>query len=153
MVEPVSRTAWLGGRIAIAIAVLVLGGIVAGLFIWLGAEAQGAGIAFGTLFIAGINVVPPALCLLGVGVMAMGAWPRGTSYVVYGLLGWSLLVELVGGFGSGSRWLLDTSLFHQMAAAPAVSPNWTVNGVLVAIGAAAALIGAVSFRRRDLRSA
>jgi putative exporter of polyketide antibiotics len=37
-----------------------------------------------------------------------------------------------------------------MAAAPAVDPNWTVNGVMVAIGAATALVGIASFRRRDL---
>jgi putative exporter of polyketide antibiotics len=64
-----------------------------------------------------------------------------------------LLIELVGGFGTGSHWLLDTSLYHQMAAAPAVDPNWTVNGVMLGIGAAAALVGIASFRRRDLVSA
>jgi putative exporter of polyketide antibiotics len=135
------------------VAVIAAGGLVAGLCTWLGIETQGSGVAFVTLLNAGVNVVPPAVCLLGIGVMAMGLWPRGTAYVVYGFLGWSLLIELVGGFGSGGRWLLDTSLFHQMAAAPAVDPNWTVNGVMVAIGAVAALVGAVSFSRRDLRSA
>jgi ABC-2 type transport system permease protein len=64
-----------------------------------------------------------------------------------------LLIELVGGFGSGSRWLLDTSLYHHMAAAPAVDPNWAVNGVMVGIGAATALVGIASFRRRDLQTA
>ena len=150
-VEPVSRTEWLGGRVVIAVAVLVLGGLVAGLCAWLGVAAEGGGVSITTLLDAGINVVPAAICLLGIGFLAMGVWPRKTSYVVYGYLGWSLLIELVGGFGSGSRWLLDTSLYHQMAAAPAVDPNWVVNGVLIGIGAAAALFGIASFRRRDLR--
>ena len=83
-------------------------------------------------------------------MLAFGTWPRGASYVVYGILGWSLLIEIVGGFGSGSRWLLDTSLFHQMAAAPAVDPNWTVNAVMLGIGAAGALGGLAWFSRRDL---
>lgn len=152
-VQPVSRTAWLGGRLAIAVSVLVLTGLVAGFFAWVGVEVEGGGVSLATLVEAGINVVPAAICLLGIGMLAVGAWPRQTSYVVYGYLGWSLLIELVGGFGSGSRWLLDTSLYHQMAAAPAVDPNWTVNGEMIGIGAAAALIGIVSFRRRDLLTA
>ena len=152
-VEPVSRTAWIGGRVGIAAAVLVLGGLVAGLGAWLGVEAEGGGVAFTTLLQAGINVVPAAICLFGIGLLAMGAWPRRTSFVVYGYLGWSLLIELVGGFGSGARWLLDTSLFHQMAAAPAVDPNWTVNAVMLGVGATAALVGIASFRRRDLQTA
>jgi hypothetical protein len=75
------------------------------------------------------------------------------SYVVYGILGWSLLIEVVGGFGSGSRWLLDTSLFHQMAAAPAVRPNWAVNGAMIGLGLAAAVLGGFLFAHRDLRTA
>ena len=152
-IEPVSRTAWLGGRVAIAVLVLVLGGLVAGVFAWVGVALEGGGVSFTTLLKAGVNVVPAAICLLGIGILAMGVWPRKTSYVVYGYLGWSLLIELVGGFGSGSRWLLDTSLYHQMAAAPAVDPNWAVNGVMIGIGAAAALVGIASFRRRDLQFA
>jgi ABC-2 type transport system permease protein len=152
-IEPVSRAAWLGGRVAIAVVVLVLGGLVAGVFAWVGVALEGGGVSFTTLLKAGVNVVPAAICLLGIGILAMGVWPRMTSYVVYGYLGWSLLIELVGGFGSGSRWLLDSSLYHQMAAAPAVDPNWAVNGVMIGIGAAAALAGIASFRRRDLQFA
>jgi ABC-2 type transport system permease protein len=151
--QPVPRTAWLGGRVAIAVVVLVLGGLVAGLSSWVGVAVEGGGVSFTTLLKAGINIVPAAICLLGIGILAMGVWPRKTSYIVYGYLGWSLLIELVGGFGSGSRWLLDTSLYHQMAAVPAVDPNWTVNGVMIGIGAAAALVGIGSFRRRDLQAA
>jgi ABC-2 type transport system permease protein len=152
-IQPVSRTEWLGGRVVIATLVLVIGGLVAGFCAWLGVAAEGGGVPFTTLIKAGVNVVPAAICLLGIGFLTMGVWPRRTSYVVYGYLGWSLLIELVGGFGSGSGWLLDTSLYHQMAAAPAVDPNWVVNGVMVGIGAAAALVGIASFRRRDLQSA
>jgi ABC-2 type transport system permease protein len=151
--EPVSRVAWLGGRAVIGVVVVAVGGVIAGVCTWLGTETQSTGVAVGTLLQAGINVVPPALCLLGLGVLALGVWPRGTSYVVYGILGWSLLIEVVGGFGSGRRWLLDTSLFHQMAAAPAVDPNWTANAVMLAVGVAGVLVGLACFGRRDLQGA
>ena len=107
--------------------------------------------ASATLLDAGLNVVPPAVCLLGIGVLAMGVWPRATSDAVYGVLGWSLLIELVGGVFTTSHWLPDTSLFHQMAAAPAVRPDWTTGAVMVGIGAACAGVGALAFRLRDVQ--
>jgi ABC-2 type transport system permease protein len=90
------------------------------------------------------------VAILGVGVLTFGIRPRLTSIVVYALLGWSLLVVIVGGIGATSHWVLDTSLFHHMASAPAVSPNWQANGIMIAFGAACALAGAFAFTRRDL---
>ncbi len=58
---------------------------------------------------------------------------------------------IVGSIGTASHWLLDTSVFHQMASAPAISPHWAANGVMAAIGVAAALIGGIAFTRRDLQ--
>jgi ABC-2 type transport system permease protein len=137
----------------VAVVVLVLGGLLAGLTTWLGSVSQHTGVPLATLLEAGINVVPPALCLFGIGLLAFGLRPRWTAGAVYTVLGWSLLVELVGGFGRSQRWLLDTSLFHQMAAAPAVRPDWAVGAVMVAVGLASALLGTAAFARRDLQGA
>jgi ABC-2 type transport system permease protein len=151
LVRPVSRSSWLAGRVAVAVAAVAIGALLAGVMTWLGTATQSTGVSFATLVAASINVTPPALCLLGIGILALGVWPRGTSYVVYGVLGWSLLVEVIGGIGANNRWLLDTSLFHQMAAAPAVHPNWTANGIMIAIGAAGAVAGGTAFERRDIQ--
>ena len=151
LARPVSRTSWLGGRLVVAVAVLLISGMVAGTFAWLGAATQHAGVSFATLLDAGVNVVPPALAIAGIGVLAFGLRPRGMSIVLYTLLGWSLLIVIVGGIGAVSHWVLDTSVFHQMASVPAVSPNWEANGVMTAIGVAGAVVGGVAFRRRDLQ--
>jgi ABC-2 type transport system permease protein len=153
LVSPVSRFRWLGGRLLAAAVVLLAGGALAGVFGWLGAASQHSGTGPGTLLNAGLNLVPPAIAIGGIGVLAFGAWPRRASVVVYTVLGWSLLADIVGGFGGSgavSRWLLDSSVFHQMASAPAVAPNWPANGVMVAVGAACALLGGLAFNRRDL---
>jgi polyether ionophore transport system permease protein len=152
LIRPVSRWSWLAGRVALATAALVASGLLAGLFTWLGAASQGSGVTLPSLLGAGINVVFPALAVLGIGVLAFGVWPRATTAVTYGVLAWSLLIELAGGFFGSSHWLLDTSVFHHMAAAPAVSPDWTSALALAAVGAAAALLGGVAFARRDLAS-
>ncbi len=150
LVRPVSRWSWLAGRVAVAVATLVTAGLLAGLSAWLGAASQHSGVSLSSLLGAGVNVIAPALCVLGAGVLALGAWPRAVTAVSYGLLAWSLLIELVGGFFSSSHWLLDTSVFHQMAAAPAVSPDWTSAAVLAALAAVGVALGGVCFSRRDL---
>ena len=151
LVRPVSRSLWLGGRLLLAVAVLLASGVVAGVFAWLGAASQHAGVGFTTLVEAGVNLVPPAILIMGVSALALGAWPRATSVVAYVLLAWSLLVVIIGDIGATSHWVLDTSVFHQMASAPAVSPHWEANGVMTAIGAVSALIGVIAFNRRDLQ--
>jgi ABC-2 type transport system permease protein len=153
VVRPVSRTAWLGGRLLVALAVLVLSGVAAGIFAWLGAASQHTGSSFTSLLGAGVNLVPPAIVILGTGVLVFGIRPRATSTVVYVVLGWSLLIVIVGGFGTMSHWVLDTSVFHHMASAPGVPPNWEANGIMTAIGVVAALVGWLAFRRRDLQGA
>ncbi len=151
LVRPVARPSWLGGRALTAVVVIVGGSVLAGFMTWLGATAEDAGIRLGTLVNAGLNVSAPALCLWGIGTLCFGWRPRATSYAVYGVLAWSLLVELVGGIGAGSRWLLDTSLFHQMAAAPAVAPDWTTNSIVIAVGALCGWLGVLTFRLRDVQ--
>ena len=125
LVRPLSRRSWLGGRLLVAAAVVLVSGLVAGSFTWLATTTQHAGVSFASLVQAGLNITAPAVFILGIGALTFGIWPRAsTSLATYGLLGWSLLIELVGGIGALSHWVLDTSVFHQMAAAPAVPPNW-----------------------------
>jgi len=119
----------------------------------LGAATQHAAVRFGPVVLAGLNLVPPALVVLGLGVLVLGVAPRATSTVVYGYLAWSLLVVVVGGIGSTNHWLLDTSVFHQMAAAPAVSVDWSTDAVMVAVAGGLTGAGMVAFRRRDVTGA
>ena len=150
---PVSRARWLGGRLLIALGVVLAGGAAAGVFGWLGAASQHSGAGLPTLLDAGLNLVPPAVVIGGVGVLALGVWPRRAGAVVHTALAWSLLADIVGGFGGSgpaTRWLLDSSVFHQMASAPATPPNWAANAVMLAVGAACAAAGGIAFNRRDL---
>jgi hypothetical protein len=50
-----------------------------------------------------------------------------------------------------NHWILDLSGYHQMAAAPAVSVNWTANAVMVLIALGAAACGLFAFNRRDIQ--
>jgi ABC-2 type transport system permease protein len=152
LARAVSRWRWLAGRVLVTAVLLVVCGLIAGICAWLAATSQHAGVSFIRLVEAGINVVPPALFVLGVGVGAFGIWPRRAPAVCYAVLTWSFLVQLIGGIVNASHWVLDTSVFHHMASAPPVSPNWTSAVVLVFVGLVCAGIGAMAFNSRDLVS-
>lgn len=148
--SPVTRPRWLLGRLLVSVAGLAaLGGLV-GVSLWLATEATGAPIALSTLLNAGANTVPVALFVLGVGVLVFGVAARAAPAVAYGLVAWSFLVELVGALASAPNWLMDLSLLHHVAVAPAAAPRWSVNLILVAAGLAAATAGTAAFRRRDI---
>jgi ABC-2 type transport system permease protein len=151
LAAPVSRSRWFAGRLLAGIAALCLSGIAAGVFTWIGEAVQGGGVSFPAALDAGVNVVPPALFALGTGALAAGCWPRRAGTVIYVVLGWSVLIQFAGGFAAQNHWVLDTSLFHQMASAPAVPPDWQVNGILTGLGLAAMLLAASAFRHRDLQ--
>jgi len=153
LVRSMSRRHWLTGRIGIAVGAAVVGGLAAGLFTWIAAAADGAAVGFGSLLAAGIALVPPALCVLSAGILGFGVWPRATAVLCYGMLMWSLVLELIGGFFTTNHWLLDTSVFHHLNAAPAQGVDWTSAAVMVGAAALTTLAGMLAFSRRDLVSA
>jgi ABC-2 type transport system permease protein len=154
LVRPVSRTAWLAGRVAVAAGALVVLGLAAGVASWAGAASQhAAGAALPRLLVAGLNVVPPALLVLGVGTLAHGLAPRLAGPLVYAVVASSFVLNLLGTLGSTSRWLLDLSLFHHLALVPAADLRWEPSALMVGIGLAGVLAGAAALRRRDLAGA
>ncbi len=150
LVRPVGRTKWLSVRVAAAIALTVICGLTAGVATWIGASTQHTGIGLATMLAAGINAVPPAVLLVGLGTLAHGVIPRQTKIAVYGVLVWGFLIQVLASATKLNRWLLDTSILHHVTPAPATSPDWTSAAVLVALGLLGAVAGAAAFEQRDL---
>ena len=152
LVRPVERLPWLAGRFTIAIAILLILGVAVGLFAWAGAATQQSSVSLARILVAGVALVPPAVFVLGLGTLAQGVVPRYAATFAYGIVAWSFLLQLIGSAINANRWLLDLSVFHHLAPAPATDPNWTSAAILTAIGIAAATLGAQAFNRRDLTS-
>jgi polyether ionophore transport system permease protein len=153
LVRPVSRVRWLTGRLAVSAGLVLVASLVFGLAAWAGAATQHSGIGWWQMIQAGSNIAPPSLCILGLGTLVYGLWPRLATMVGYGLVAWSFLVQLIGTVVTTNRFLLDTSVLHHVTPAPAADPNWTSAGWLVALGLAAATAGIAAFQRRDLAGA
>ena len=150
LVRPVARARWLVVRLGVGVGLVVGGSVLVGIAAWVGATTQHAGIAFGDLAQAGLNVAPPAVFVLGIGALAYGLWPRGAIGVAYGLVVWSFLVETFAAVVDSNHWLRDTSPLLHITPAPAATPDWTAAAWLIGLGLLAAVVGVATFGRRDL---
>jgi ABC-2 type transport system permease protein len=153
LVRPVARWRWLAVRLMLGLGLVLLAGLSAGFAAWVGAASQHSDIALGKLLEAGVNVVPPALFVLGVGALAFGIWPRGAIGIAYGVVVWSFLADIFASLFGSNHWLMDTSPLHHIAPAPAASPDWSSAAWLVGLGVVAAAVGTLGFVRRDVAGA
>jgi len=62
------------------------------------------------------------------------------------------LLEMVGSAINLNHYILDTSIIHHIALAPAVSPNWTTGKIYIAAGIIMMLLGSARFNSRDLQN-
>jgi ABC-2 type transport system permease protein len=153
LVQPVGRVRWLADRLAVSTTFIVIAGVATGVAAWIGATTQHSHVGIDALVQAGINVAAPALFVLGVGALVYGLTPRLVSPVLYGLVVWSFVIEIIGPSLKANHWILDTAILSHITPAPAVNPNWTAVMWLVALGLAAATAGMFAFNRRDLANA
>jgi ABC-2 type transport system permease protein len=152
-VRPVARWRWLAVRLGVGLALVVVASVLAGVAAWAGAVSQHADVGLDELVGAGLNVIPPAVFVLGVGGLAFGLWPRGAVGVAYGLVVWSFLVEVLAAAVESNHWIRDTSPLLHIAPVPAADPNWGAAFALVGLGLLAGAAGLVAFGRRDLAGA
>jgi polyether ionophore transport system permease protein len=150
LVRSVSRVRWLGSRLLVIVSSVVLVGLTAGVFTWIGTASQQTGIGVGKFIAAGLNAIAPALFIVGVGILVIGIKPRWTSIVLYTIIGWSFLLQLVGPSLKLNHWILDTGVLYHITLAPATDPRWGAVGIMVFAGAACAVLGGFLFNRRDL---
>ena len=146
-------SSWLGGRLLVAVVVLLAQRRRwPGIFTWLGAASQHAGVSFTTLLGAGVNLVPPAVSSWASASLAIGVWPR--AHLDRRLRRAGLVAARRSSSAASapsSHWVLDTSVFHQMASAPAVPPHWAAERRHGRHRRRGALVGGIAFNRRDLQ--
>lgn len=150
LVRPVRRRRWFAGWLAAAGALVLTGGVLAGVAAWAGNRLGGGSTSMGGLLAAGVNLAAPALTLVGVGAVVFALVPRRTAAVAYGIVAGSFILEILGVVLDLPSVVVSLSVFHHPARLPAADPAWGSWAALVAIGAAAAGIAVAALPRRDL---
>jgi polyether ionophore transport system permease protein len=150
VVRPVSRQRWLTGRAALMLAVIVVAALLAGTVFWVAAAAEHTGLGLGQLVEASLNSAAPSVALAGLGILLLGFAPRLVTAVCWAIVAWGFMVALLGEVIPVNHWIVDTSLLHHIALAPAVSPDWRICATYLGIWAVSAAVGGWRFTRRDL---
>ena len=153
LARPVGRGTWVVGHLATGVGLVVAAGLASGLGGWAGLAVQGSDIGLGAMLEAGFNLVAPALFVLGLGTLLFGLVPRLAAPILYGVVLWSFLVEIIGASLTSNHWLLDTAVLSHIGPVPASGLAWPAIGWLCALGVLAAFAGLVAFDRRDLAAA
>jgi ABC-2 type transport system permease protein len=150
---PVGRRRWLLSRLALAIAGAAALALTTALFAWAGAASQHAHVSLARLLEAGANCLPTALLFLGLATLAFAVLPRASSGIAYGLVTVAFVWELFGSLLGAPNWLLNATPFQHVGLVPGQPFRAAAAGAMVAIAAAASLVGTYVFGRRDLAGA
>ncbi|MBV8711017.1 MAG: hypothetical protein JOY56_04535 [Solirubrobacterales bacterium] len=150
---PVRRTAWLGGRLALAAAAAIVLSLSCGLFAWLGAKSQGVHVSLARMLEAGVNCLPVTLLFLGIAALAYALVPRASGGIAYGLVTIGFLWQLFGSLFGAPSWLAKVTPFAHVAAVPAQPLRTGAAIIMLAIGILAGAGALAAIERRDLTGA
>ena len=153
LARPVGRAQWLAGRLGFAVAMSAVIGLATGAGAWWGLAIQGSDIELWPMLQAGLNVVVPALFIVGLGTLLFGLVPRLAIPTLYAVVVWSVLVVILGPGVVTNHWVLDTAVLTHIGPVPASALNWTAIAWMTGLALLAAVGGAAAFSRRDLTSA
>jgi len=149
LATPVSRTALLLASTVTAAGGMAAASVAAGAASGVGAAvATGDADHVGDLVLAQLNVLPPALVVLGAATLLYGAWPR-TLGVAWVVVGWGFVAGTFGELLGLPGWAHALDPFDHPAQMP-LEPFAAIPVVaLAAVAVAAVGLGAAAFRRRE----
>ncbi len=150
LVRPVSRAKWLTGRVGLLFAALLVMSIATSALTVLIAHSEGIALGGVHFVINSLNILGPVVLALGIGLVLYGLLPRVASVVVYVILLWSFLVDMVGAIAKLNSAVANTSLLHHISLVPAAQPQWGRFVITLASGLILTIIGVYLFSKRDL---
>jgi ABC-2 type transport system permease protein len=155
VVRKVSRTKWLMGRVFILAVASLVTCVVTSIAVWYTAKAQGIDVDLKTMVVDGLNILAPVTVVLGLGVAIFGVLPRIATWVLYALLGWSFVAQMIAAIvkdQTTSDILNSTSILQPMSLVPVATVDWIQFWQVTACGIALLIVGFYAFSRRDLQS-
>ena len=148
---PVSRVRALGGELAVALAGVVLLLVVAGASSGLTYAVVVDDLAQGLrISVAPLVYLPAIGVLVGVLLLAYGWAPRWT-WIGWLVLSFEVVLGWLGGVLGLPQWIYRFSVFDRAPRYPAETVNAGPLLATAALAAALLALGALGFRRRDLR--
>lgn len=151
LVRSVARLTVMKDRLIIMFSATISIAFLSVIAAWLGGKSQHASVSLSTLLPAAASTIAAVSLLIGFGIFIYGFAPRLTSALVYSLIGWAFLVEMLGAILNLNHWILDTSLLHHIPLVPAVNINWQIIWTYIGAGLLLAMLGTIRFVKRDIQ--
>ena len=153
LARPVTRLRWLGGHALLSLLGGILLILVGGAAMWAGAAAAGsAEIAWWDAMRSTLNLLPIVVLTAGLALAAFGLAPRLTVALPVALTVVGFVLSMLGPALNWPQWTLNLSQFSHLAMVPAEPWAATSGMVMTGIGAALAVVGLMTFHRRDMTS-
>ncbi len=151
LTRPVTRSRWLAGHAAVALAGAGLLTVLTGVAMWAGAAAAGSSeVTAGDALRSVLNTGSVTVLVTGLAMLTFGLLPRLTLAVPVAVTVVGYLLSLLGPALSWPAWVVDLSPFAHLALVPAESFAAGPATAMVALGLAGVGAGLVAFSRRDL---
>jgi ABC-2 type transport system permease protein len=153
LIQPVPRSRWLGGRLSLIGALVILIPLAASVLTWYIAHAQNLGnIELGSVIKGSFGSIAVLLFALGAGGLVYSVLPRLAVAAVTVIIAWSYGLDIFKAIVDLPSWIEKTSLLHYVSASPLAEPNWTAVVSFSIAGIVLAAAGMAAFTKRDIVS-
>jgi ABC-2 type transport system permease protein len=150
LVRGVVRSRWLAASAALSLLAAALVVLATGAGIWIGGALTDADVGLHQAFVPLLATLPLVTLFGGIAVLAFGTVPRLTVAVPVTAAVLAYLLDLIGPLLDLPQWALDLSPFAWLPRPPAEPFELAPAVVMTLLGLAAAVVGVLAFRRRDV---
>lgn len=150
LVQPVRRTGWLARRVVLGVSMTAVISVLSGVLIWKIADFQGVSLDIGIMLQNSVALTGTIVLLTGIGIALYGLLPRLATVVMYAVIIWAFVVDVLKSFFKLDDWVDKTSLLHYVSFAPTKAPDWETFAWLVVIGIMLSGLGVFFFTKRDI---
>mgnify|MGYP001562239811 FL=1 len=150
LIQPIRRSSWLAKRLILIIVMTSTISLLTGYLVWQIAAFQNVHIDLWIMTQNSIALIGTIVLTVGIGATAYGLLPRLTAIVMYAVIIWAFVVDVLKSFFSLGDFIDKTSLLHYVSFAPTKAPDWQTFAWLICVGLLLSVIGIVGFARRDI---
>lgn len=151
LVQPVARSQWLAGRLALIASLSVIIPAACALLTWFIAHIQGIdSITLQVLMKDALGSAAILLFTLGAGSLVYGFLPRLAVVAVAIIIAWSYALDIFKSIVDLPSWVEKTSLLHYIPTSPTIAPDWVAASWLTILGLVLGAVGVMAFTKRDI---
>lgn len=148
--HPTHRISWLLQQFSL-ISLTTITMLVAGALItWLVATSQDITVSLNDLLLITIAQSGVLMLCIGIGILFYTITPRIAAPIIYFIIAWSFIIDMLQSIITINDAIVRTSLFYYLPLSISETPDWTTFGILITSTFGCIIIGSLVFNCRDM---